>query len=122
SGERLLALPPGRWNECKLCDWLSEFIGKGSELDVPIQELPRMYKEIGAPPGITDVVMVTDAKCRIPTDLKERFLTWKGSAKARVIALVIDNPPGDLVHVSDEVHSVRSLDPTSDAIGRVLSL
>ena len=75
-GERLLALPPGRWNESKLCDWLSAFIGQGSELDVPIEELPRMYKEIGAPPGITDVVMVTDAKCRIPAELRERFLAW----------------------------------------------
>jgi len=122
SGERLLALPPGRWDEGKLCDWLSEFIGRGSELDVPIEELPRMYKEIGAPPGITDVVIVTDAKCRIPADLRERFLAWKRSAKVRVISLVISNTPGDLAHVSDEVHSVKTLDPASDAIGRVLSL
>jgi uncharacterized protein with von Willebrand factor type A (vWA) domain len=34
SGERLLALPPGRWNEPALCDWLSDFIGGGSDLDV----------------------------------------------------------------------------------------
>ena len=35
---------------------------------------------------------------------------------------VIDNPPGDLALVSDEVHTVRSLDPDADAVGRVLSL
>ena len=52
SGERLLALPPGRWNESALCDWLSAFIGGGSDLDVPINELPRMYREIVAPPGV----------------------------------------------------------------------
>ncbi len=122
SGERLLALPPGRWNETALCDWLSAFIGHGSDLDLPIEELPRMYKEIGAPPGVTDLIMLTDAKCRIPADVRARFLAWKHQTKARVISLVIDNPPGDLALVSDEVHSARSLDPAADAVGRVLSL
>jgi uncharacterized protein with von Willebrand factor type A (vWA) domain len=122
SGERLLALRPGRWDEAALCDWLSAFIGQGSDLDVPIEELPRMYAEIGAPAGVTDVVMVTDARCRIGADLRARFLAWKKSAQTRVISLVLDNPPGDLAAVSDEVHSVRSLDPADDAVGRVLSL
>ena len=122
SGERLLALPPGRWNETALCDWLSAFLGHGSDLDLPIEEMPRMYKQIGAPPGVTDLIFLTDARARIPADLRARFLAWKHATKARVVALVIDNPPGDLAFVSDEVHSVRSLDPTGDAVGRVLSL
>jgi hypothetical protein len=42
SGERLLALPPGRGDEAALCDWLSAFIGQGSGLDLPIEELPGM--------------------------------------------------------------------------------
>ena len=122
SGERLLALPPTRWNESALCDWLSAFIGHGSDLDLPIEELPRMYKEIGAPPGVTDLVMITDAKCRIPGELRDRFLAWKQATGVRVTSLTLNSPPGDLVAVSDEVHSVRSLDPTDDAVGRVLSL
>ena len=122
SGERLLALPPGRWDETALCDWLAAFIGGGSDLDVPVNELPRMYQEIGAPPGVTDVVMVTDARCRIPGELRERFVAWKKAARVRVTSLILDNPPGDLSAVSDEVHSVRSLDPTGDPVGRVLSL
>jgi len=122
SGERLLALPPGRWNETALCDWLSEFIGKGSDLDLPIEELPRMYKQIGAPLGITDVIFITDARARIPHEMRERFVAWKQLCKARVISLVIDHSPGDLALVSDEVHSVRSLNPGDEAVGRVLSL
>jgi uncharacterized protein with von Willebrand factor type A (vWA) domain len=122
SGERLLALPPGRWDESALCDWLSAFIGGGSDLDVPIEELPRMYREIGAPAGITDLIILTDARANIPGDLRARFLAWKATARARVISLVIDHPAGDLAAVSDEVHSVRSLDPAGDAVGRVLSL
>ena len=39
SGERLLPLPPGRWNEPALMDWLAAFIGHGSSLDVPASKL-----------------------------------------------------------------------------------
>ena len=37
SGERLLSLPPGRWNEVAVMDWLAQFIGRGSCLDVPVR-------------------------------------------------------------------------------------
>jgi uncharacterized protein with von Willebrand factor type A (vWA) domain len=122
SGERLLALPPGRWDEAKLMDWLSEFIGRGSTLDIPVREMPDYYRRLGAPPGITDVVFVTDAQCHIPAVVRDSFLAWKRSARARLITLVIANPPGDLALVSDEVHQVRAMAATEDAVGRVLSL
>jgi uncharacterized protein with von Willebrand factor type A (vWA) domain len=122
SGERLLTLPPGRWNESALCDWLAAFIGSGSDLDLPIQEMPRMYRELGAPTGITDLIFITDAQARIPTKLRDEFNRWKQSAQARVISLVLANGAGDLATVSDEVHLVRALDPDGDAVGRVLSL
>ena len=117
-----LALPPGKWDEAKLLDWLAGFIGGGSEVDVPVRELPRMYRELGAPAGVTDLVFVTDAKCRLPADVQKHFLGWKASAKARLVTLVIDSVAGDLALISDEVHLVRSLSPESDAVGRVLSL
>ena len=122
SGERLLPLPPGRWDEARLADWLSAFIGKGSDIDVPVREMPRMFRELKAPTGVTDLVFVTDARCRLPADLRVAFSNWKQSARARLVTLVIDKPPGDLAHVSDEVHTVRSLAPDSAAVGRVLSL
>src|SRR5205814_8048000 len=62
SGERLLALPPGRWDEPKLLDRLTGFIGKGSDIDIPVRELPRMYAALKAPPGVTDLLFVTDAR------------------------------------------------------------
>lgn len=122
SGERLLPLLPGRWDESKLADWLCEFIGRGSDIDVPVREMPRMYRELKAPTGMTDLVFVTDARCRLPADVRAAFSDWKLSARARLVTLVIDNQPGDLALVSDEVHAVRSLAPDSDAVGRVLSL
>lgn len=122
SGERILVLPPGKWDETALADWLTAFIGHGSDLDVPVRELPRMYADTKAPAGVTDVILVTDAQCSIPEDVRQSFLAWKSSAQVRAIALVVDNPPGDLEFVSDEVHSVRSLDADESAVGRVLSI
>ena len=122
SGERLLALPPGRWDEARLADWLTAFIGHGSDIDVPVREMPRIDAELKAPAGVTDLMFVTDAKCRLPTEVKNHFLKWKELSQARLVTLVVDNPPGDLAHVSDEVHQVHTLAPDSDAVGRVLSL
>jgi uncharacterized protein with von Willebrand factor type A (vWA) domain len=122
SGERLLPLPPGRWDEARLLDWLSAFLGMGSDLDVPVHELPRMYRELNAPPGVTDVVFVTDARCSLPAPVRDTFLAWKTQAKARLVTLVLDHDAGDLSQISDEVHFVSTLDPEADAVGRVLSL
>ena len=122
TGERLLALPPGKWDESRLLDWLTAFLGGGSDIDVPVREMPRIFRELGAPEGVTDLVFITDAKCRLRAEVKNQFLDWKASAKARLVTLVVDNFAGDLALVSDEVHLVRSLSPESDAVGRVLSL
>jgi uncharacterized protein with von Willebrand factor type A (vWA) domain len=122
TGERLLALPPGRWNEAAVMSWLEGFIGGGSSLDVPIREMPRYYQQLRAPAGQTDVIFVTDAECRIPAELQERFLAWKRQVRARLISLVVGSAPGHLTAISDETHLVRSLAAEEDAVGRVLSI
>jgi uncharacterized protein with von Willebrand factor type A (vWA) domain len=122
TGERLLPLPPGRWDEAALMDWLCNFIGGGSHLDVPLREVPDYYRQLGAPRGKTDLIFVTDALCRVPGDMASRFLAWKEEVKARLISLVIDNDPGDLTQLSDEAHRVKSLSVTEEAVERVMSV
>jgi len=122
TGERLLPLPPGRWDEHQLMDWLDGFIGGGSHCDVPVRELPRYYVELLAPRGRTDVLFVTDAQCRLESSVQAAFHEWKAKAAARLITLVINNDPGDLAHISDESHRLASLDATEAAVGRVLSI
>jgi len=122
SGERLLALPPGRWDEAALASWLCAFIGCGSSLDVPVREMPRIYQQLQAPAGHTDVLFITDALCHLPAELQSRFVAWKQSVQARLITLVIDSPPGDLAEVSDEVHLVQSLSVGEAGVERVLSI
>jgi uncharacterized protein with von Willebrand factor type A (vWA) domain len=122
SGERLLALPPGRRDEVAVLDWLEGFIGCGSNLDVPVKELPEYYRRLGAPVGTTAVILITDAICHIPLGLRAIFLAWKQRAQVRVISLIIDSLPGDLSAISDEVHTVLSLAVSEAAVERVLSL
>src|SRR6478672_2953793 len=81
TGERLLPLPPGRWDEAALLDWLAGFLGGGSALDVPVCELPDYYRRLKAPVGRTDVLLVTDALCRVPGDVRDRFLAWKQAVR-----------------------------------------
>ena len=87
-----------------------------------LRELPRMYQELNAPPGVTDVVLITDAVCRVPADVKNRLTDWKAAARVRAVALVVGSPPGDLAAVCDEAHTVPALDPDAGPVGRVLSL
>lgn len=120
---RLLGLPPGRWNEASLADWLEAFLGGGTTCDVPLVELPNRYwKELACPPGITDILCVTDAILEVPEEVKANFLRWKSQARARMITLVINGKPGDLASVSDEVHEVQSLSVEETAVERVLSI
>lgn len=122
SGQRLLALPPGRWDETALLDWLEPFIGRGSEIDVRIRELPRMYQQLKAPLGQTDVIFLTDAQCRLPAELQAPFVAWKQSVRARLITLVIQSRPGDLGAISDELFTVPALSTDEAGVARVLSI
>lgn len=119
-----LALPPGKWDEGKLIDWLGHFFGGGTDMDVPLVELPTTYwSELNAPKGKTDVILITDAQVRVPDKMRMDFLAWKQKEQVRCISLVIGgNGAGDLSKVSDEVFLVNGIDVQSEAVGRCLSI
>jgi len=121
--QRLLSLPPNHWDEEKLMDWLCAFIGDGSSIDVPVREMPRMYKELKAPVGETDVIFITDAECHIPDDMQTTFNEWKKEVKARLITLVIGcEDGGSLANISDELHCVGTLSLDEKGVDRILSI
>jgi uncharacterized protein with von Willebrand factor type A (vWA) domain len=122
TGHRVLSLPPERWNQVDLLDWLQSFLGCGSDQDVPVQEMPAIFTEIGAPLGATDLIYVTDAELRISEKKASAFKAWKASVKARLVSLVLNTDPGHLTLISDEVHLISSLDPTEVGIRKVFSL
>ena len=122
TGHRVLSLPPERWNQVDLLDWLQSFLGCGSDQDVPVGEAPMIFNELSAPAGKTDLIYVTDAELRISDKKASAFKAWKASVQARLISLVLNSDPGDLTSISDEVHLINSLDPTEVGIRKVFSL
>ena len=122
TGHRVLSLPPERWKQVDLLDWLQSFLGGGSDQDVPVGEMAAIFKEIGAPVGNTDLIYVTDAELRISDKKASAFKDWKASVQARLISLVLNSDPGQLSSISDEVHLINSLDPAEAGIKKVFSL
>jgi uncharacterized protein with von Willebrand factor type A (vWA) domain len=122
TGHRVLSLPPERWKQVDLLDWLQSFLGGGSDQDVPAGEMAAIFTEIGAPVGKTDLIYITDAELSISQKKAEAFKAWKASVQARLISLVLNSSPGQLSSISDEVHLINSLDPTEVGIKKVFSL
>lgn len=124
---RTLALPPGRWDETALMEWLEEFLSGGTSLDVPLHELPFVYwprfTAQGLQRGKTDVVIITDCIVHAPKEMIESFNKWKAKEQVRITTLVIGVSPGDLLKVSDEAHVVTAnFGVDEEGIDRALSI
>lgn len=120
----LLALPPGKWQELEVLDWVEHFYGGGTDMDIPLKEIPgRYYQEMGCPKGRTDLIIITDAICHIPEAMEQSFNKWRKETPCKVYSFILgEYEPGELVKVSDEVYPIRSLDPESEEVGRVLGI
>jgi uncharacterized protein with von Willebrand factor type A (vWA) domain len=117
----LHVLKPGRRNEEELFAWCVNFFSGGSNLDVPIRELPEYYKRMNAPTGKTDIVLITDAACHLPPAVADEFVAWKKSVGASVVGIILGGSAGDLASVCDEVFERAQLDTCSTEVERVLS-
>jgi len=118
-----LIMPPNKWDQGAMLDWLEHFYSGGSHRDVPIVELPRDWESYGCPEGKTDVVCVTDAYCVIERRQADAFNEWKAQVKARFNLLALQSDPGDdLRRCCDRVWIVPSIDATDLAIQELLSI
>jgi len=111
TGHSVLALPPYKSKTSELLLWASNFIGGGSDQDLPVQEMPAIFEEINGPEGKTDLVYISDAQLKISAKHAETFLKWKVSVNAKLTSLVIGTEPGDLSIISDKVHLFEMLSP-----------
>ena len=124
-GKRL-ALPPGRWDEAQLLEWLAHFYGGGTSCDVPLCELPNVYWQEflaqGMARGKTDIVIITDAIVDVPPEVVTSFNAWKRREQAKVTTIVIQSEPGDLAAVSDTVYRVPGLSVHEEAVQDIVSI
>jgi uncharacterized protein with von Willebrand factor type A (vWA) domain len=119
----VLVLKPGAWDEQALLSWLSHFYNGGTTMDVPLAELPgRYWREMGAPRGKTDVIIITDGLVSVPPTMRDNYRAWAKQEKVRTISLILNAEPGGLTEVSDETHVIKNIDTTEEAIGRCLSI
>lgn len=120
----VLELPPKSWDEEKLVGWLEHFYGRGTDMDVPLVELPNKYwAELKAPRGKTDVIILTDGLCNISKPMEESFNSWKKKESVRVISLILgESSVGDLSRVSDEAHLLDNIDITEKGVQSCLSI
>lgn len=117
-----LPLKPNAWDEMALADWLSSFIGGGSELDVPLRELPAWFDSLQCPRGKTDLIFVTDGIVSIDQRTREDFLRFKKEREVRAISLIIQANPEPMLPISDEVHVVRDLSLNEGAIQELMGI
>lgn len=123
TGHNILTLSPESWDELKLFEWLKHFFGGGSNLDLPIREMPDFWREIKPPRGKTDLVFITDAAAWFSETEADTFLAWKTEESVRLVSLVIGNyGVGQLGEISDEIHLINTLDPEAAGVDACLSI
>ena len=116
-----LVIPPGQTDEVALLKWLEHFFGGGTDMDVPLEELPRTWASLGCPRGKTDLIMITDARCHVPPQIEASFMAWKMQEHVKLDTIVINSSAGDLDRVSDKVHLVSDLGLDSECVAECLS-
>jgi uncharacterized protein with von Willebrand factor type A (vWA) domain len=118
-------LPPGRWDENALCDWLTHFFSGGTELDIPIEVLPKKWPalvESGMKRGKADILMITDAVVKLKPEQERSFNEFKQAEQVKMTAIVIRDKPGDLARIADEVFRVNEIGVGEEAVEKAVSV
>ncbi len=121
-----IAMPPGKWDQSALLDWLGHFFGGGTSHHVICEELPHLWTQLtskGMPAGKTDLIVISDGIIHIPPGVEKSFNDWKIQSKCRAIGILIDQTDGGgLSKILDETHLARSINTDEDSIQRCLSI
>lgn len=106
--------------DLELVDWLEHFYGGGTSMDVPLYEVPMLFKKIAKPQ--TDLIILTDAIVTVGKDLKDFFLKWKKQNGVKLITIVFGADGSSMKEVSDEVFPVSGLSVDSEAVSKCFSI
>lgn len=125
-GNRLL-LPPNKWDESKLLEWLVHFYSGGTSCDCPCEELPKTYYPEFLTGGMkrtkTDLIIITDALVHLPTETEKSFNKWRLDEKIKCVTMLIgQTDSGDLKRISDEVYPMTSISLDQPGIQKCLSI
>jgi len=128
---RILALPPSGWNQIDLIDWLSQFFSGGTDIGIPLEQLPKQWKQLGCPAGKTDMILLTDDEVNLTPEIVESFNAWKEDNEVRLYSMILTGGYGyygssdyepSLAQVSDKWWKLENLNIENDAIRDALSV
>ena len=122
---RFLTMPPEKWDDNALLDWLAFFMAGGTTSEVPLATLPNKWTELGCPEGKTDIITITDGQLSVSDDRSHAFNVWKEAKQVKQYTLYLDlggSEPGDMEKVSDVSWQVDDLDLGQDAIQQLMSI
>lgn len=108
--------------EAKIIDWCTQQLGGGNNKDMPLDSLPEFWKEIKAPEGKTDVIIITDAVCNFSNEEITNFKNWKNSKNIKTYGLILDNDFGNTGPAFDFQKRVKSIDVNNKDIHKVLEI
>jgi uncharacterized protein with von Willebrand factor type A (vWA) domain len=118
---RAIALPPNKWPAEQVMTWLEGFLGGGTS--IPVKEVPKLYEEMGAPKGKTDLICITDGDVpAVPPAAMAEFKAWRTKAECKFIGITIASEAAPLLAISDEFYRIPALSPENDAVERVLGI
>ncbi len=120
-------LPPTRWDENDLLDWLAHDFGGGTSHHVLCEDLPNSYwqqaKTKGMPMGTTDIIVISDAEIRIPPETEQSFKKWKSDNKCKSIGVLLNvDGAGGMNGILDEYYNTKSLGLDQEFINKCFSL
>jgi uncharacterized protein with von Willebrand factor type A (vWA) domain len=115
-----ITLPPGEWDGNKVADWCCGFIGGGTE--PPIQIIEQIYEETGASGQKCDMVWISDGCAHVDPGEAEKFNEWRHARKSRSIGLLVQSDDAAFKLICDEIHVVKAISVTEDAVGQVLGI
>ncbi len=104
----------------KVFDWCEHFFSGGNECDLPIYEMPTLWKKLEAPEGKTDVLMVTDAHAEANELGINEWNEWKANSQAKVTTICIggylneENCTGTIPAISDSVEFCNELNDIAE--------
>lgn len=121
------AMPPGKWDQDKLLEWITHFYGGGTVPDVPLDVVPNVlwnqFVAQGMPRGRTDHVIVTDGQMYFDEDMTAKYKAWAGREQVKTYGLMIGvGDAGKLAEVCEKTWCVENLDIDTAGISDILSV
>ena len=120
SEQNALVMQPGRVHPAEVKDWCCHFFQGGTT--PPLELVPQLFEQTGAPEGKTDVIWITDGNCRLRQHQVDRFNQWREEANVKVWTIGIQLDPQSFHPITDTATYVTGLNTSEPIVHELMSL